>query len=323
MRIVITDDRFGWVDEEAAVFAGLGAELVTAACATEADVAAACADADAVLLNQAPMGRGAIAALKKCRVISRYGIGYDNVDVEAATERGILVTNVPGYCTEEVAEHALGMLLCCVRRIPFKDRLVRTGGWNLNQPIRRMSGRVLGIVGFGATGRAFWEKVQGFGFSRILIADPRIEDKLLPGMFGEAASFDEVIAQSDFISLHVPLKAETRRMIDAAAIARMKRGVVLVNISRGPIVDEAALVEGLKSGQVGAAGLDVFEREPLYFGHPLMELDNVILTDHSAYYSQEAVSVLKTRAAQNVRDVLEGRSPRAAVNRVPVPAVRA
>lgn len=323
MRIVITDDRFGWCDEELAVFEGLGAELVTANCATEADVAAACADADAVLLNQAPMGRSAIAALRKCRVISRYGIGYDNVDVDAATERGILVTNVPGYCTEEVAEHALGMLLCCVRRIPFKDRLVRTGGWNLNQPIRRMSGRVLGIVGFGATGRAFWEKVQGFGFSRILIADPRVEDKLLPGMFGEAASFDELIAQSDFISLHVPLKAETRHLIDAAAISRMKEGVVLVNISRGPIVDEAALAEALRSGRVGAAGLDVFEREPLYFGHPLMELDNVILTDHSAYYSQESVSVLKTRAAQNVRDVLEGRPPKAAVNRISVPAGRA
>lgn len=316
MRIVITDDRFGWSDEERVALAGLKAELITANCSTEEEVIAACAQADAVLLNQAPMGRRAIEALRKCRVISRYGIGYDNVDVAAATERGIWVTNVPGYCTEEVAEHALGMLLCCVRRIPFKDRGVRGGGWNLNQPIRRMSGRVLGIVGFGATGRAFWEKVQGFGFSRILIADPRIEDKLLPGMFGEAASFDEVIERSDFISLHVPLKAETRHLIDAQAIARMKKGVVLINISRGPIVEEEALVEALRSGKVGAAGLDVFEREPLSPASPLLDLENVILTDHSAYYSQESVSILKTRTAMNARDVLEGRTPKTAVNRL-------
>jgi D-3-phosphoglycerate dehydrogenase len=315
MRIVVTDDRFGWMDEERVALAGLGAELVTASCATAAETAAACADADAVLLNQAPMPRSAIEALTRCKVISRYGIGYDNVDVEAATERGIWVTNVPGYCTEEVAEHALGMLLCCVRRIPFKDRGVREGNWNLNQPIRRMSGRTLGIIGFGSTGRAFWEKVQGFGFNRILINDPRIEDKLLPGMFGEAAAFDEVVEFSDFISLHVPLKAETRHLIDGAVIGRMKRGAILINVARGPIVDEAALAEALQNGKLAAAGLDVFEREPLPKDNPLLSLENVILTDHSAYYSQEAVSILKTRAAMNVREVLEGKTPRTAVNR--------
>lgn len=320
MRIVVTDDRFGWLDEERVALAGLGAELVTASCATPEETAAACADADAVLLNQAPMPRSAIEALTRCKVISRYGIGYDNVDVEAATERGIWVTNVPGYCTEEVAEHALGMLLCCVRRIPFKDRGVRDGKWNLNQPIRRMSGRTLGIIGFGSTGRAFWEKVQGFGFSRILINDPRIEDKLLPGMFGEAASFDEVIEYSDFISLHVPLKNETRHLIDGAVIGRMKRGAILINVARGPIVDEAALAEALRNGKLGAAGLDVFEREPLPKDNPLLALENVILTDHSAYYSQEAVSILKTRAAMNVREVLEGKTPRTAVNHPPLPA---
>lgn len=314
MRIVISDDRFGWLDEEKVALAGLGAELTIANCRTEDEVIEACRDADAVLLNQAPMPRRVVESLGRCKVISRYGIGYDNVDIQAAAERGIWVTNVPGYCTEEVAEHALGLLLCCVRRIPFKDRGVRSGGWNLNQPIRRMSGRTLGIVGFGATGRAFWEKVQGFGFGRILIADPRISDKLLPGMFGQAATLDEVIEGSDFISLHVPLKDETRRMINAETISRMKHGVVLVNISRGPVVDEAALVEALRSGKVGAAGLDVFEREPLSADSPLKTLENIILTDHSAYYSQEAVSILKTRTAMNARDVLEGKIPKTAVN---------
>lgn len=316
MRIVISDDRFGWIDEEKVAFAGMDAELVLAGCTSEDDVIEACRDADAVLLNQAPMTRRVIESLNSCRVISRYGIGYDNVDLDAATERGIWVCNVPGYCTEEVAEHALGLLLCCVRRIPFKDRGVRSGKWNLNQPIRRMSGRTLGIVGFGSTGRAFWEKIQGFGFSRILIADPRIEDKLLPGMFGQAASLDEVIEESDFISLHVPLKEETRHLINAEAISRMKHGAILINISRGPVVDEKALVQALQSGKLSAAGLDVFEREPLPADSPLCALDNIILSDHSAYYSQEAVSILKTRTAMNAREVLEGKIPRFAVNQV-------
>jgi D-3-phosphoglycerate dehydrogenase len=256
-----------------------------------------------------------IRSLDRCRVISRYGIGYDNVDIAASEEKGIWVTNVTGYCTEEVAEHALGMLLSCVRCIPLKDRGVRMGRWNIKAPIRRMSGRTLGIIGFGATGRAFWEKVQGFGFGRILIDDTHIKEKLLPGMFGESAGFDEVIRCSDFISLHIPLRESTRRLIDRESLSRMKDGVIIINTSRGPVIDEAALVEALKSGKAGAAGLDVFEKEPLPAASPLVGMENVILTDHSAYYSEEAVSVLKTRTAMNARDVLEGRTPRNGVNR--------
>jgi D-3-phosphoglycerate dehydrogenase len=207
------------------------------------------------------------------------------------------------------------MLLAGVRCIPFKDRRVRAGGWNLNRPIRRLSGAVLGIVGFGATGRAFWKKVQGLDFSRILITDPHIEAKLRPGMRGEAVSFHTLIEESDFISLHVPLNEQTRHCVNAASIARMKDGAVLINVSRGPVIDEPALVEALGSGKLGAAGLDVFEQEPLPPDHPFLSLDNVILTDHSAYYSRESVSTLKTRAAMNVREVLEGRIPKFAVNR--------
>ncbi|MDR2259323.1 MAG: C-terminal binding protein [Treponema sp.] len=315
MKVVISDDRFGWSHEERSVLSGMNVDLVTADCHTEDELMEACADAGGILLNQAPMSARVIGALKKCRVISRYGIGYDNVDIIAAEEQGIWVTNVPGYCTEEVAEHALGMLLAGVRWIPFKDRQVRGGGWNLNRPIRRLSGTVLGIVGFGATGRAFWEKVQGLGFSRILIADPHIEAKLHPGMAGEAASFTTVIEEADFISLHVPLNERTRHCINAGSISRMKDGVILINVSRGQVIDEAALVEALGSGKISAAGLDVFEQEPLPPDHPLLSLDNVILTDHSAYYSRESVSTLKTRAAMNVREVLEGRIPKFAVNR--------
>lgn len=324
MKIVITDDRFGWDDEERRVFddffvPGSGpAELVTANCHNEEELIAACAGASAVLLNQAPMTARVIAALSGCRVISRYGIGYDNVDVRAAAEAGIWVTNVPGYCTEEVAEHALGLLLACVRAIPLRDSGIRRGLWNLNPPVRRMSGRVLGIVGFGSTGRAFWEKVQGFGFSRILVADPRVKAKLdacSGPKKAEAASFEEVLAHSDFISFHVPLNEATRHCVNEGTIAKMKDGVILVNTARGAVIDERSLARALESGKIAAAGLDVFEREPLEKDNPLCALPNAVLSDHSAYYSEESVSELKTRTALNAREVLEGRIPRTPVNR--------
>jgi D-3-phosphoglycerate dehydrogenase len=324
MKIVITDDRFGWIDEEKRVFPG--SELVTADCHTEEALIRACAGADGILLNQAPMTGRVIRSLDKCRVISRYGIGYDNVDLQAAEKAGIWVTNVPGYCTEEVAEHTLGLLLSCVRAIPEKDRGVRGGSWNINppamRPIRRMSGRVLGIVGFGATGKAFWEKVQGFAFSRILISDPRCSSKLealrakaeYAGLKAESVSFDELISQSDFISFHVPLNESTRHCINGESIAKMKDGVIIINTARGAVMDEDALAAALAGGKISAAALDVFEQEPLPKDHPFLSLPNVILTDHSAYYSAEAVSELKTRTALNALDVLEGRIPKTPLN---------
>ncbi|MDR2210472.1 MAG: C-terminal binding protein [Spirochaetaceae bacterium] len=321
MRIVITDDRFGQVEEERRIFKD--AELIVADCRSEQDLAAACAGADGILLNQAPMTGRVIQTLDRCRVISRYGVGYDNVDLNAAEEAGIWVTNVPGYCTEEAAEHALGMLLSCVRAIPEKDRRIRGGEWNINRPIRRMSGRVLGIVGFGATGRAFWEKVQGFGFSRILIADPRGASKIetlqkkqeYRSYKAQAVSFEYLMGCSDFISFHVPLNESTRHCINKETLAGIKDGAIIVNISRGAIVDEAALIGALKTGKLSAAALDVFEREPLSRDNPLLSLPNVVLTDHSAYYSAESVSELKTRTALNAREVLEGRIPKTPVNR--------
>jgi len=287
------------------------------------DLIAACAGADGILLNQSPMTGKVIKTLDICRVISRYGIGYDNVDLQAAEEKGIWVTNVPGYCNEEVAEHALGLLLSCVRAIPEKDRMVRSGAWNINRPTRRMSGRVLGIVGFGVTGRAFWEKIQGFAFSKILVTDPRGETKLevmrekASGLFDltQIVPFNELLRLSDFISLHVPLNDGTRHFINSKSIAEMKKGVILINTSRGAVIEEAALTEALKSGHIASAGLDVFEKEPLPPGHPFLSLPNVVLTDHSAYYSAESVSELKSRTAQNALDVLEGRIPQTVVNK--------
>ena len=325
MKIVITDDRFNrCYDEEKTVFPD--AELIISDCHTEDELVTACAGADGILLNQAHMTRRVIKTLDRCKVISRYGIGYDNVDLEAAEEKGIWVTNVPGYCSEEVAEHALGLLLSCVRAIPEKDRAIREGRWNVNRPVRRMSGRVLGIVGFGETGKAFWEKVQGFAFSSILVSDPRGCAKLSERreklknsdeLFEKTkiAPFEELLRNSDFISLHVPLNESTRHFINSKTIAEMKEGAVIINTSRGAVIEEAALVEALKSGRIACVGLDVFEKEPLPTDHPFLSLPNVVLTDHSAYYSAESVSELKTRTARNAREALEGRIPQTAVNK--------
>jgi D-3-phosphoglycerate dehydrogenase / 2-oxoglutarate reductase len=320
-RVVITDDRFGDCGDEKAVLEPIGASVEIADCRTDGDVIAACADADALLLNQAPAGAAVIAALKKCRIISRYGIGYDNVDVASATERGIWVANVPGgYCADEVAEHALALLLSCARSIPLKDRGVRAGQWNINRPIRRIAGRVLGIVGFGHAGRALYEKTRSFGFSRILVTDPHAREKLgarekpAIGSHTEAVSLETLLEQSDYISLHVPLNATTRGMMGSRAFAVMKEGVILVNTSRGAVIDEAALVGALRSGRVAYCGLDVFGKEPPDPGNPLLSMDNVVLTDHSAYYSEESVLSLKRKTALNAREVLLGRRPHTPVN---------
>ena len=322
MRIVITDDRFGHNDEEKKIFPH--AELIIANCRSEDDLIAACAGADGILLNQAPMTGRVIKTLDRCKVISRYGIGYDNVDLNAAEEKGIWVTNVPGYCTEEVAEHALGLLLSCVRAIPEKDRAIRGGRWNINRPVKRMSGRILGIVGFGTTGKAFWEKIHGFAFSKILVADPRGKSKLEAmrkkdeTLFNitELVSFDELLCQSDFISLHVPLNENTRHLINSKSIAAMKNGVVIINTSRGAVIEEESLVEALKDGHIAYAGLDVYEKEPVPADHPFLLLPNVVLTDHSAYYSAESISELKTRTAMNALKVLEGNIPSTTVNKL-------
>ena len=322
MRIVITDDRFGHSEEEKRIFPH--AELITADCHTEAELIASCAGADGILLNQAPMTGAVIKTLDKCRVISRYGIGYDNVDLKAAEEKGIWVTNVPGYCNDEVAEHALGLLISCVRAIPEKDSEIRKGGWNINRPIRRMSGRTLGIVGFGAAGKAFWEKVQGFSFGQILVSDPRGEEKIRAhrNMVSEkvfnltrAVPFAELLRESDFITLHATLNESTRHFINSQSIAEMKKGVVIINTSRGAVIEEEALVNALKNGHVASAGLDVFEKEPLRADHPFLAFPNVVMTDHCAYYSAESVSELKTRTARNALEVLEGRIPQTAVNK--------
>jgi D-3-phosphoglycerate dehydrogenase / 2-oxoglutarate reductase len=317
-KVVIADNRYASYHEEESVLHEIDAAVEIFASSSAAAARKTFAAADAILVNLFPMTADIIEGLSKCQVISRYGVGYDNVDVEAATRKGIWVARVPDYCFEDVADHALALLLACVRKIPYKDRMVREGRWNLHkdQPCYRMAGRTLGIIGYGNAGRCLHRKVFGFGFARVLVCDPNVRASVIRAAGAVPVPFSNLIAESDFISLHVPLTAETRHMIGAAQLAAGKRGAILVNTSRGPVVDEQALAEALRNGQLAGAGLDVFEEEPVPRGSPLRSLDNVIFTDHAGWYSEESVVELKTKAAQNVAAVLTGGAPAYPVNRV-------
>jgi D-3-phosphoglycerate dehydrogenase len=315
MRVLVTDDRFGNLAEEEAVLTPLGARLEVASGHSSEELAGLARGCAAVLCNQARMDAALIGALEDCLIISRYGIGYDNVDVEAAAALGIWVANVPGYCADEVAEHALGMLIACLRGIVACDAGVRAGGWNLRVPARRLAGMTLAIIGYGSSGSALQAKAMGLGLREILVVDPRAEQKLPARLRGvRAVSWEEALATADAISLHVPLRDETRRMLDARAIGMMRDGAVVINTSRGGVVDEAALAEALRSGKLAAAGIDVFEDEPPA-GSPLLGMANVVLSDHRAYYSSESVVQLRRSTALNAADALSGKPPRHPVNR--------
>jgi len=306
---VITDDRFGSVDEERAVLEPLGVELRVASCATSADVALACADADAVLANMAPVDAAAVAGMRRCRIVSRYGIGLDSVDQVACAARGIIVANVPGYCDAEVAEHALGLLLSLTRGIPERNAAVRGGAWNVRTPQVSVTGSTVGIAGFGGSGQAFARAVLGLRPARIVVWSPNLTLTRLEAALGQeaavlgvelrAASFDDMLAQADCVSVHLRLTADTAGLFGASAFSRMKRGAFFVNTARGGLVDPSALARALAAGHLAGAGLDVLDIEPPPSGHPLLSAPNVILTDHCAYRSTRSVAELKRRCAEN------------------------
>jgi D-3-phosphoglycerate dehydrogenase / 2-oxoglutarate reductase len=312
---VITDNRFGDSDIERSVLESEGIALVVAKCRSSSEVAAAGREADALLVNMAPADAAAIESLERCRVIARYGVGLDNVDLDAAKRKGIAVANVPGYCDREVAEHALGLLLACARAIPQRDGAIRGGLWNVPASGRRVSGSTLGVLGFGGIGRAFVRAALGLGFREILVWSPHISSERIDEAVGAGAAalgvtvrtalYDEVFASSDWVSINIPLKPETRGLVGARELGLMKRDATLINVSRGAIVDEEALVEALASGNLSGAGLDVYTAEPLPKGSGLRSVPGVVLTDHSAYASRESIAELRRRTAENALTVLK------------------
>jgi D-3-phosphoglycerate dehydrogenase len=314
-RVAIIDDRFGAYEQEESILGPIATLEVTRS-TDPGDIAAGVRDADAVIVNLEPIPRPTIEGMRRCKIICRYGVGYDNVDIAAATECGIWVARVPDYGIEDVSDHALGLFLACVRKIPYTDRGIRDGGWGFrrNRPSYRIRGKTFGLLGYGAIARALHRKLSGLGLARVLAHDPYVDEPEMHAAGAEPASVDELLAASDYVSIHAPLTPETRGMIDQARLAAMKPTAIIVNTARGGIIDEPALAEALRAGRIGYAALDVFETEPLADESPLRELDTVILTDHHAYYTEESVVELKTKAAQRVRTVLEGGVPEAALN---------
>jgi D-3-phosphoglycerate dehydrogenase len=315
-RVVVVDGGYESYDIEKRVLAPLDADVIIDPCHGDpARIKVATAEADAVMVRESPIDAEAIASMRRCQIIARYGIGVDNVDLAAARERGIFVSNVPDYGVEEVSDHALALLLSVTRRIVTRDRAVRSGAWNVSpgEKIYRISGRVLGLVGYGRVARAFARKMRGLGVARVLVYDPLLEASAFAGV--ESVGLNSLCQESDFISLHAPLTRDTSHIINSTHIALMKPTAILVNTARGGLIEERALVEALRSRRIFGAGIDVFEHEPPGKNHLLFALDNVVLSDHTAWYSEESIADLQTKAAEEVARVLQGEPPKHWVNR--------
>ena len=313
--VAITDYVFPSLEPERAVLAPLGVDLRPQQCRTEEELIALAQDADAVLNCYAKITAHVIEKLRNCKIIARYGIGVDNVDLAAATRARILVTNVPDYCIDEVSDHALALLLALARRIVAAAGATSAGTWDIapHAGIYRLRGQTLGLVGFGKIARALVSKVQPLGMKAVAY-DPYIDPVQIAQHGAEVAGWDRLLAEADAISIHVPLSPETRHLIGARELAAMKPTAFLINTSRGGIVDELALAQSLHSGQIGGAALDVLSVEPPPADHPLRQAPNLILTPHLAFYSRESLVELQTKAADEVARALKGEPARSPVN---------
>ena len=306
-------DPGGDYGEERTWVESVGAEFRLTSAVEEGALIANLRDADVVLVNAAPITRRVMDQMPRCRCVVRYGVGVDNVEVAAATDLGILVANVVDFCTEEVANHALLLLLACAKRLLPLDGDVRAGQWR-RTPLSGLPpvwGQTLGIIGLGNIGRSLASKALALQMT-VVGYDPYVRPETLDGV--RLVGLRELLAQSDFVSVCAPLTAETRHLIGAAELGLMKAGAILINTARGPLVDEAALVEALRSGRIAAAGLDVFEEEPLPADSPLLGLANVVLTPHTAGMSEASVRRVKMEVGQAAAAVLSGRWPKSVVN---------
>ncbi len=314
-KVVLTDYVWESLDVEKKTLEGI-ADLVPLQTKKPEEFLPQAEDCDALLNTYAgPITAEGMARMPRCRIIARYGIGVDTIDLDAATRAGIIVTNNPTYCIEEAAEHTMAMLLACARKVAVYDRLVRSGRWELppGKPMFRLSGRTLGIVGFGNIARQVAVRAAAFGM-RILFTDPFVQE----GQFdtpGKKMELRDLLGESDFVSLHPPLTPETRKMINADALSRMKPSAFLINCSRGPIVDTDALCRALDSRTIAGCALDTPDPEPLPDPHPLRGRENVIITPHVAWYSEQSLVGLQAGAPNEVRRVLSGQWPVNVVNR--------
>ena len=313
-RVLVTDYAWPSLEIERSILDEVGAELLVAQSGHEAELVSLAPAADAILTNWKKVPRAALDAAPQCLVVSRYGIGVDNIPVEHATTLGILVTNVPDFCLEEVSDHTLALLLACARRVTRFDRLSHTGQWDLSlaRGLPRLRDQTLGLIGFGHTARAVVPKALGFGL-RVLAYTPRLQ----PGREDGAEltnDLEKLLSEADYVSLHAPSTPSTRGLIGEAELRTMKTTGYLINTSRGALVNEGDLLRALREGWIAGAALDVLGQEPPPPSHPLLACDNAVITPHAAFYSDASIAEVEAKATRNVVDVLCGRLPANVVN---------
>lgn len=313
--VAVTDSVFPNLDAVRRTLSAVGAEVQLASQPTPEAIVELAREADAVLVTYAKLTADMIREMDRCRIISRFGIGVDNVDVAAATRAGIVVTRVPDYCMDEVSDHAMALLLALVRKIPFANQRVQAGKWEMSSvvPIHRLRGTTLGLVGFGRIPQLVAPKAQAFGL-KVISHDPYVPEKVMAQLGVESVRFEELLARSDYISIHAPLTPETHQLFNADTFRRMKRGAYLVNTARGPLVNDKDLADALDAGRVAGAALDVLPEEPPPPDSRLSGRDNVILTPHTGFYSEESLVDLQVKASEEVVRVLSGQLPRNPVN---------
>ncbi len=315
-RVIVTDNRHGNYNIEEEILRSCDAELIIENCVSNEDVITACQGVDGVLLDLSPMPAEVIKNIKGVRVISRYGVGYDNVDAAACTAEGIYLANVPDYCEEDVSDMALAHLFCSLRQVASRDSKIRRGDWNLyREKSFRLKGKTLSLLGYGRIARCLHRKTNSFGLKEVLVYDPYVEVSLIEKAGGRAVGLEEALRLGDIISLHMPVTEETTEIINSKTLSLMKKTAILINTSRGDLVEHKALVDTLKNEGIAFAGLDTHHQEPLPQEDPLLTLDNCVLTDHTGFNTREGVTELKTKAALNVKDVLTGGVPKYWINR--------
>ena len=308
---VATLSRFNQTFElEKEILAQAGAELTAFKAAADEELMPLLREVDALLVGRNKISAKMIDGLRACKIIVRCGIGVDNIDVAAAARRNILVSNVPDYCIDEVSDHTVALLLCTARKLLHCDKAVRAAKWGVTElsPLRRLRGQTLGIFGFGKIGRLVGEKTYPFGM-RILVNDPYLRREALdPGRFS-LVDFSTLLQESDYITIHSPLTPETNKRFGEPEFREMKPSAVLINAARGEIVDEGALCTALSEKWIAGAALDALVKEPPDPQSPLLKMDNVLITPHSAWYTEESFIELHRKAAEEVARVLRGESP--------------
>lgn len=314
-KVVLTDYEWPDLNIEKKILSKIGADFVAGHCVSESDVIDLAGSADAIITEYAPITKHVIEKLDRCKIISMNAAGYDNVDVEAATKAGILVVNCPDYCYEEVADHTMALLLACGRGIVRFDRQIQKQVWDFKSAGRldRIRGTVLGLLGFGGVARAVAQRAKVFGM-KVVAYDPYISDAIFNKEEVMRVDFEFIFKESDFISIHTPRTPETINLVSEQELSLMKPSAYIVNTSRGGILKGKALFEALSQRKIRGAAIDVMEKEPPDFQNILFSCDHLIVTPHAAFYSEDAMVEVRTKAVLQVVRVLEGKWPKPIVN---------